>query len=57
MEPGTTGRLLRVTVGFAALFFTSYYQTMQLQSLILSQQHPILYDVHGQGEQVLFACV
>jgi hypothetical protein len=44
-EPGRAGRILRVTVGVATLFFTTYYQTMQLQSLITSEQQPIIYNM------------
>ncbi len=44
-EPGNAGRILRVTVGVATLFFITYYQTMQLQSLITSQTRPSAYDM------------
>ena len=44
-EPGTAGRVLRVTVGVATLFFVTYYQTMQLQGLITSQSPSIPYDM------------
>jgi hypothetical protein len=44
-EPGTSGRVLRVTVGVATLFFTSYYQTMQLRSLFTSSTRPIEYTL------------
>lgn len=48
-EPGTSGRILRVTIGIAALFFTSYYETKQLQSLVASQIELIPYDVGMHG--------
>jgi hypothetical protein len=45
-ELGTSGRILRVTIGVATLFFTSYYQTMQLSSLLTSSSRPIEYTLH-----------
>ena len=44
-EPGNAGRILRVTVGVATLFFVTYYQTMQLRCLIASQTRPIAYGM------------
>jgi hypothetical protein len=37
-EPGTTGRVLRVTVGLMGLCFTAYYNTTQLRSLLVASQ-------------------
>jgi hypothetical protein len=37
-EPGTTGRMVRVVVGITTFFFASYYQTMQLQSLLVASR-------------------
>jgi hypothetical protein len=37
-EPGTTGRVLRVTVGLMCLCFTTYYNTTQLRSLLVATQ-------------------
>jgi hypothetical protein len=45
-EPGTSGRILRVTIGVATFFFASYYQTMQLSSLLTSSSSPIEYTLH-----------
>jgi hypothetical protein len=46
------GRILRVTVGVATLFFITYYQTMQLQSLITSQTRPIAYDMDTLADDI-----
>ncbi len=44
-SPGTAGRVLRVTVGVGTLFFVTYYQTMQLQSLLTSSAQAIDYTL------------
>jgi hypothetical protein len=51
-EPGIAGRILRVTVGVATLFFITYYQTMQLRSLITSQMQPNTYDMYTLADDV-----
>jgi hypothetical protein len=45
VEPGATGRVLRVTIGIATLFLATYYQTMLLTSVLLSQNQPIDYNL------------
>jgi hypothetical protein len=51
-EPGNAGRILRVTIGVATLFFVTYYQPMQLQSLIRSQTQPIAYDMDALVDDI-----
>ncbi len=51
-EPGVCGRILRVTAGVAMLFLTTYYQSMLLDCLLMSQNHERTYTLRALADDI-----
>jgi hypothetical protein len=51
-EPGTCGRVLRVTAGVSVLFLTAYYQSMLLDCLLMSQNQERSYTLSALADDI-----